>query len=123
MNGNSIVVDTNILIYLFNGNTKITSNLAGRKISISFITFIELMSSRKLSQMEKAEIRSSLSTTEVIHSNEIIMNSAATIRSLYNLLIPDAIIAATSQFLRLPLLTADKQFTKLDTFDVILFEL
>ena len=40
----------------------------------------------------------------------------------YTLKIPDAIIAATSIYLNLPLLTADKDFKKIKELDLILIQ-
>jgi predicted nucleic acid-binding protein len=37
--------------------------------------------------------------------------------------IPDAIVAATTHLLQLPLITADKTFTKVKTIDCILIEI
>jgi hypothetical protein len=44
MNGNSLLIDTNIALYLFNGDTTLSFVLDGKKIYISFITELELLS-------------------------------------------------------------------------------
>lgn len=42
MNGNNLLVDTNIVIYLLSGDKTIADLLDKKKIYISFITEIEL---------------------------------------------------------------------------------
>ncbi len=44
MNGFDIVVDTNILIYLTNGNSGIAELMRGKNLIVSFITEMELRS-------------------------------------------------------------------------------
>nr|WP_291371701.1 PIN domain-containing protein [Cyclobacterium sp.] len=45
------------------------------------------------------------------------------IRRKSKLKIPDAIVAATAFYSKLPLLTADKQFRTVDELDLIMYEL
>jgi predicted nucleic acid-binding protein len=40
----------------------------------------------------------------------------------YNIKLPDAIIAATSIIYKIPLVTADKSFSKIEALDLILIE-
>ena len=44
MNGNSIVLDTNIILYLLNGDEQLSSILNGMELFVSVITEIELSS-------------------------------------------------------------------------------
>lgn len=43
MSGNSILLDTNIVLYLLSGDDKIASFLNEKQLSISFITELELL--------------------------------------------------------------------------------
>lgn len=43
-------------------------------------------------------------------------------RSIYNLGLPDSIIVASSSFLNIPLLSADKDMSKIKEIDFVLFE-
>ena len=43
MNGTNIIADTNILIYLLKGDTRIAEQLEGRQLFISVITEMELL--------------------------------------------------------------------------------
>ena len=53
MSGDRIFVDTNILIYLLQGDPEISQILDGRQLSISFITELELLSYPDLSKEER----------------------------------------------------------------------
>jgi predicted nucleic acid-binding protein len=44
------------------------------------------------------------------------------LRQSYSLKLPDCIIAATSLWLNMPLITADGDFKKVDSLDLIYFE-
>jgi hypothetical protein len=43
MNGSNLLIDTNIALYLFNGDRTIASLLDGRNIDLSFISEMELL--------------------------------------------------------------------------------
>ena len=48
MNGNSILLDTNIILYLLNGEETLLPLLEDKKLFISFVTQLELLGSRFL---------------------------------------------------------------------------
>jgi hypothetical protein len=58
----------------------------------------------------------------VIDINQEIKNQTIRIERKYNLKIPDAIIAATAGYLKIPLLTADADFKKIDPMNLIYYE-
>ena len=53
MIGNKIFVDTNIILYLLNGDETIADLLDGKQIYISFITELELLSFKNLNDTEQ----------------------------------------------------------------------
>jgi len=53
MNGNNLMIDTNIAIYLLNGNKQIADLLDQKNIFISFITELELLSKSDLTTNER----------------------------------------------------------------------
>src|SRR4030095_13835567 len=99
MNGNNIVVDTNIIIYLLNGESSVVELLEGKSVYLSFITEIELLNARKIDQYEKSIIQRLLSQSIIIDINPHIKTQTINFRTRYSLKIPDAIIAATSNYL------------------------
>lgn len=54
--------------------------------------------------------------------NDMIKNEAILIRRTYGTKLPDAIVAATSIYSRLQLVTADKGFRKIDGLDLNLLD-
>lgn len=77
MSGNKLVADTNIILYLLNGDNTVKERLQGKDVYISFITEIELYSFKKLDPDEKAKI------DEILNSLSVIDIKAYT-RKIYN---------------------------------------
>jgi len=50
MNGNNILLDTNIVLYLLNGEETLIPLLAEKNLFLSFITQLELLGSKYLNQ-------------------------------------------------------------------------
>jgi predicted nucleic acid-binding protein len=57
MSGNKLFVDTNIFLYLLDGDNTVADVLSGNQIYISFITELELLSFHKLSFSEEIRIK------------------------------------------------------------------
>lgn len=122
MNGNNLLLDTNILIYLLSGESSLVDILFENNCYISFITELELLSFYKSSQ-DNEKIQPLLEDLTIIDINSIIKMNVVEIRKKNKLKLPDSIIAATSKYLNIPLLTADLAFEKLNEIDVIIFNL
>jgi len=122
MNGSNIFVDTNILIYLLDKDEAILALLNDNSIYISFITELELLSYRNYSSKEKEKLSELLNDCIIIDINPQIKKNAVAYRLKTKLKLPDSIIAATAQYLSLPLLTADKDFKRINEIDVLLYE-
>ncbi len=122
MNGNSLVVDSNILIYLIGGDKTAADYLENSNVYISFISEIELLSFQKLSEADEKLINKLLSNCIIIDVNEFIKKRAISIRKDINLKIPDALICATSLYLDLPLMTSDSQFKKVSELSLIFYD-
>ena len=123
MNGSSLVIDTNIALYLFNGDRTIASLLDGRNVYISFITEIELLGFPGITNEQKAISREFIEDSVVIDLNDAIKRMTIDLRVKYNLKIPDAIIAASALYLNLPLISADKVFEKVSELQFIKYEM
>jgi predicted nucleic acid-binding protein len=122
MSGNKLFVDTNILIFLLNGDPDITKILDGKELIISVITELELKSYPKISEKELKVIDDLIDECQVINLNQEVKKLAIEIRRTHNLKLPDAIVAASSYYSKLPIFTADKEFEKLEEIDVIIYE-
>lgn len=126
MNGNkAILVDTNALIYYFNGNEKVTNAIDGEILYISAITEIELLSFSQLDKESEQQIRYFIDdeSCRLIELISAIKEQTIKIRRRHRIKLPDAIIAATALFLGIPLLTFDSGFAKVDGLDLILLDL
>jgi len=121
MNGNSLFVDTNILLYLLSGDKTLSNILDGKQIHVSFITELELLSFKNLSIREKSKIESLLRECIIVDINQSIKNKTISFRKKYSLKLPDSIIAATADYLNLPLLTSDSDFKKLEELSTLFY--
>ena len=121
MNGSRYFVDTNILIYLLSGDKTLINILNQKQIYISFITEIELLSFPTLTDKERNKIGAMLKSFIIMDLNESIKETTIRYRKDYKLKIPDAIIAATANYLNLPILTADYAFKSITELTTILY--
>lgn len=103
---NRFILDTNILIYLF--NNKLAGPLPEGLHYCSVITELELLSFRGLTEHEEGLIRTMFSEMEIYNLNSDIKQTTILLRRKYSLKLPDAIIAATSIVARATLITNDQ---------------
>ncbi len=107
------LLDTNSVIYFFNGEEPISKLIkeAENSISISFITKIELLCFETENDITK-EIAEFISEIEVVYISDEIIEKTIDYRKTLKLKIPDAIIAATAKVKELTLVTADKSLSQ-----------
>ena len=70
MNGNRIVLDTNIVLYLLGGNEELSNILDGLELYVSIISEIELLGYQDLSENDKAKIKDFLSKCQIVNLND-----------------------------------------------------
>jgi len=56
MNGNSLLLDTNIVLYLLDGDQTLVSLLQEKQLYLSFISELELLSYKGISEQEAGTI-------------------------------------------------------------------
>ena len=122
MNGRSFLVDTNIALYLLAGDSTITNILNNSTIYLSFITQLELLGYNGISSLEQKKVNSFINDCVVVDISEDIKLKTIAIRQNFKLKLPDCIIAATAEFLDIPLLTADKDFKKIKKLSITFYE-
>jgi hypothetical protein len=122
MNGNNILVDTNIILYLLSGDKTLIPILNNKNLFVSFITQLELLSYSELNNKQIAAIKKFLLECTIIDINPDIKNFTINLRKKFSLKLPDAIIAATAMYLNLPLISADSQFSKVTDVDLIFYK-
>jgi predicted nucleic acid-binding protein len=120
MNGIEILVDTNILINLSEGKENVDRYLDNAHIFVSVITEIELLGWHKITESQNRFFRTLLNDCQVIELLPEVKRTAIEIRRTNKIKIPDAIIAATSLYLDIPLLTHDSGFSKIKNLNLLL---
>ncbi|MFH1051603.1 MAG: type II toxin-antitoxin system VapC family toxin [bacterium] len=122
---NKFLIDTNILIYFlanaFKGKIKTyVQKVINVSFNISLITKIELLSYPKLTKNDENMLRDFLSLAHVLPVNDEIIEAIIQIKKVYQVKIPDAILAATAIENNFTLLTRnEKDFTKIKKLKLI----
>ncbi len=113
MNGDRVVIDTNIALYLLNGDRELADMLFGKQLIMSNITRMELLGFPDLTKAELARIEVFMESWPIVEMHSLIEDLAIGIRRKHRLKLPDSIIAATALHLEVPLLTADRLMDRL----------
>jgi len=122
MNGNNIVADTNIILYLLSGDDTLAEILNQKQVYISFITELELLGYKGISKNEQKVIIDFLKECIIVDINSVIKEQTISMKQKYSIKLPDAIIVSTSLFLNFPIITADKELQKINEIDIIFYE-
>jgi predicted nucleic acid-binding protein len=122
VNGNEILLDTNAVLYLLNGDETLAVFLTGQEICISIITEIELLSFRKITEVERKKLVHFISLIQVLPLNDQVKNHAIEIRKTSQLKIPDSIIAGTSMAFQIPVLSSDKQLKTVKEIQLVFYD-
>ncbi|MEO8886295.1 MAG: PIN domain-containing protein [Mucilaginibacter sp.] len=121
MNGIKYLVDTNCFIYLLDENPIILPFI-NSGWAFSYITEMELLSKKGMSTNEDSLTREMLNSCYKINHSQSITELVINLRRNHNIKLPDAIIAASAQLLRLPVITADKTFARFTDIDCIILD-
>lgn len=122
MSGNKIFIDTNIAIYLLDGDTSLAEILNQKRLYLSFITQLELLGYPGLTGQQEQQIENMLENCVIIDINNRIKQEVIKLRKDYSIKLPDCIVAATAIYTDLPLLTSDKGFNKIEELNLMLYE-
>jgi len=122
MNGNNLMIDTNIALYLLSGDETIAKLLQNRSIYISFITELELLGFKGIEEKQLKLINEFIENCTVIDLNDKIKKHTIELKRKYRLKLPDAIIAATSISMNLHFISADQDFEKISELYFIKYE-
>ncbi len=121
MSGIDYLADTNALIYLLSGNPCMEPYLSAR-LGVSVISEMGLLSFPGISPDETNTIRSFLGECASLLLDTAVKERTISLRKQYRIKLPDAIIAATAVEKGLPLLTADRGFTKIEELSLELLQ-
>ena len=122
MNGRNILADTNIIMYILNGNYAV-STYTNDYFYVSDITEIELLGKKDIGAFEYQLRKDFLDNCVIVDLTELIKKITIKLKQKYTIKTADAIIAASAIYLNLPLVTADKGFKKKQELNLQLLEL
>ena len=122
MNGTKILLDTNIIVYLLDGDKTLSNILFGKQLYVSVITELELLSFGGLTEKDRTGIENFLETCNIIDLNSSVKREVITLRSSNKIKLPDAIIMATAKVLDVPVITSDQDFNKVEGISVVNYE-
>jgi predicted nucleic acid-binding protein len=108
----NLLIDTNIIIYGLQGFKPVNQLLEQRKISLSFISEIELYSWPNLNERDTHLIKDFIDTCQIIEYSSQLKERVIEVRKKFKLKMADAFIAATALQYDLPLVSADAIFNK-----------
>jgi predicted nucleic acid-binding protein len=115
------VADTNFLIYVHEGQ-KIIEPFLQYNFGISFISEVELLGFSGISKSEENKLKALIEDCFLIEWSTKIKDQTIFLRRKYSIKLPDAIVASTSIVFELPLITADKAFSKIKELDLVIIE-
>jgi predicted nucleic acid-binding protein len=121
MSGNSLLLDTNAVIALLDGNEIVAELCHEGHLFVSFITELEIQSYQKLTSVETKIIKQFLGDCIIIDLSPEIKKKTIEFRSKYKIHLPDALIAATAFNLDIPLVSADRVFEKVGELNLFKF--
>jgi len=122
MSGTDIFIDTNICIYLMDGDVMVAELLQDQNIFISIITEMELYAFHDKNSPSIKILDTFIESVSIINIEEKVKANAIKIRRNTKLKLPDSIIAASALAYKLPLITADKAFKRVSTLDLFLYQ-
>jgi predicted nucleic acid-binding protein len=123
MNGNKLFVDTNIVLYFLKGNPEIVDLISDKELVVSVISEIELLAFPHITAETEQQIKNFLKDCLILDLKQEIKELTIEFRRKYKLKLPDSIIAASAFFQKIPLITSDKEFKKIEELDILIFEL
>ena len=125
MNGNKVLLDTNAITALLQGNLSLVEILKSSEwIGISVISEIEFLANPDLDENDKAIFASFINRIEVIdlnHNEIALLELILKIRKNAKIKLPDAIIAGTAIHNQAKLITSDGGFRKVSRLKLIEF--
>lgn len=107
-----LFIDTNIIIYALQGDKHIANLIDEERLSMSFVTEIELLSWPKLSDLDDKVIRNFINACRIVEYSSGLKEKVIEVRKKYSLKMSDAFVAASSILDDSPLISADNAFSK-----------
>lgn len=112
MSGESVVVDTNVLIDLLKGAPAAREAIRGLSTMISFITEVEVLAWPKATEEDLDLMNVLIGQSVVVPFGSLVKAETIRLRRNTKMKLPDCFVAATAIVRGAPLITRDKGFKK-----------
>jgi predicted nucleic acid-binding protein len=110
--GDRLLVDTNIIIHVFEGHPKVVQALHEHTLVVSVLTRMELYAVPGITPERSHWVDEILAHCEIIPLLRPVQDEAVRLRRTYKIEMVDAIIVATAIVKGLPFISADKALMK-----------
>ncbi len=120
MSGIDILIDTNICIYLLNGDLILGDLVQDQTIYISVITEMELHAYAGNNVDSLIALDNFVQLVNIINFDDNIKKATIAIRKEFKLKLPDSIIAASAITHKMFFITSDKAFKSVTGLDLFL---
>ena len=119
MNGNKVLLDSNLVIYLAKGLIDFDAVIIDEyEYYISVITYMEILGFSFKSKNEEKNTKELIDQFKLVHIDNAIIQKVISLRKKNNVKLPDAIICATAMENRMTLYSNDKRLSKIDKIDI-----
>lgn len=123
MRSERVAIDTNILLYILGGDKTANELLKGHDVVASTMVRMEALVYHGDDLDHLQQVHRFLDRCQLEEIHRSIQDLAVDLRLRHRLKLPDAVIAATAIHLGIPLITADKIFSKLKPeCEVVLYD-
>jgi len=122
MSGNSLLLDTNIILYYLNGDKTLIPLVEENYLYVSVINEIELLGYSDFQKKELEAVKTFLTYCTSENITNDVKEKAINLRRNGGLKLPDAIILATALSKKIPFVTADKAFKKIKEGQIIYYD-
>lgn len=119
MSGIDLFVDTNILVNLAEGNKEVNQYLEGNNLFVSVITEIKLLGWHKITSSQKNFFQRPLRDCTIVGLINPIKDLTIELKQKHRIKLPDAVIAASSLHLDIPLITQDQGFVRIKNLNLV----
>jgi predicted nucleic acid-binding protein len=119
MNGNKVLLDSNLVIYLAKGLIDFDAVIIDEyEYYISVITYMEILGFSFKSKNEEKNTKELIDQFKLVHIDNAVIQKVISLRKKNNVKLPDAIICATAMENRMTLYSNDKRLSKIDKIDI-----
>ncbi len=115
------LIDTNIIIYFLGGDEQCLNLLYEKKLYTSFVSEIEVLGFPFIQPVEEKIATDFMAQCIIIELSEAIKTHAIFFKRKYRLKVGDALVVATAVILNMPLITADRQLSKVEELALVLY--